>query len=378
MTETAKNRDIEVLRAAAIAYVVFWHLAPHALERLGAAGRSIEASTALWSGVDLFFSVSGFVIASSLLRERDRHTSFRRFAVPFWIRRIFRLWPGAWLWAAIAVVLACTFNSTGLFGVPANTARDAAMAVLNVANFHQLGCLREHTCGALRIYWSLSLEEQFYWVFPFAAYFLGRRPLMVLVAIIAAVQMPLVRPMAFTAASPGLAWLTRTDAICLGVLTAYAASTSAYAAIRASAMRHRFMCGAGAFALLLVLAVAAAPRLQIGRATSILALASGALVLLASFDAGLIFPRVPWAEPVLMWLGSRSYSLYLVHDIAGSLAAELRARVAVPLSGAGFAAYGLALTAGLALVFAETNYRWVESPLRRYGRTLAASQRRSG
>lgn len=374
-TPAGKNRDIEMLRAVAISFVMFFHLAPHALARLQGLGTSLaDDISGLWSGVDLFFCVSGYVITRSLLREQDTGSSFSAVALPFWIRRVFRLWPGAWLWAAIAVALSHTFNATGLFGAPAHTARDAWMAVLNLANFHEYFCLRDHTCGALRIYWSLSLEEQFYWILPFVVFLCTRRALAAVLVGVAASQVFLERPMAFMSV-PNLLWFVRSDAICLGALAAMAADTQAYAALRPMLLRRRTAVSIAAAILMALLATIAAPRLNVAQSTGVLAVLSGLLVLIASYDESLILPRIKMFEPVLRWLGSRSYSLYLVHDVAGTLAAEVRARS--PSSGGMmWALCGLVLTAGLTFGLAELNFRMVEMPLRRYGRSVA--NRRSG
>ncbi len=76
-------------------------------------------------------------------------------------------------------------------------------------------------------------------------------------------------------------------------------------------------------------------------------------------------------EPAVLWLGSRSYSLYLVHSVASRVAWEVRDRILVRDS-----TTGTFLVAGTAVLFtfgeAEVNYRFLEMPLRRLGRRVAA------
>ena len=374
--ESHKNRDIEVLRAIAITYVIALHWVPHFLGRFGSVAGIMERYTALWSGVDLFFCISGYVIASSLLREAGPQTTIRNLAFPFWIRRIFRLWPSAWLWALLAVMLAAaTSHGYGLFEATAPVASDAAAAILNVANFHYYHCLAAQSCGSLTVYWSLSLEEQFYWIFPLLLLVLPRRALVAVLIAIAAIQIALPRPNSFTTVQPSLLWLVRTDAICLGILLALfepQGKTAALPSFVGTPLRARLV----SFALMIVLAIAAAPALDFPLATGVLALASSGLVWLARFDSGLILPKTRF-DPVLLWIGSRSYSLYLIHPVSGRLATEVRDRsvLLVPhLSAPLVVLIGVSLTIGLTLGFAELNFRFLETPLRKIGTRITRGQ----
>ena len=102
------------------------------------------------------------------------------------------------------------------------------------------------------------------------------------------------------------------------------------------------------------------------------ALSSIALVCLASYDQDYLMPRGPWKQ-VMLWFGSRSYALYLIHIPAFYFARELWFRIEPP--GTVFDrtfALRLALTGfGLLLVLTELNYRLVEVPLRRHGARIA-------
>ena len=89
----AKNGDIEVLRAVAILYTLIAHWVWGFFGRIGPIGQAIQDSTTFWTGVDLFFCISGFVIADSLMRSPaggNGWKDFCRLVIPFWIRR----WPG--------------------------------------------------------------------------------------------------------------------------------------------------------------------------------------------------------------------------------------------------------------------------------------------
>jgi peptidoglycan/LPS O-acetylase OafA/YrhL len=102
------------------------------------------------------------------------------------------------------------------------------------------------------------------------------------------------------------------------------------------------------------------------------ALISGLLVWLASYDAGyLLRPGV--ASRALSWLGARSYAIYLIHIPAFFLVREIFYRLAGGNGSFGDSHFWpFVLTAGaLILLLAELNYRLVEVPLRNRGATVA-------
>jgi peptidoglycan/LPS O-acetylase OafA/YrhL len=358
---SAKNEDVEALRAIAVGLVLMCHLG----ELLKSHGTlsSLLRFTDYWGGVDFFFCVSGFVIAGSLLRQ-GRPDSFRQLAVPFYIRRIFRIWPAAFLWLAIAILAAKFANTSSSFGSFRADLRDGVAAVLQVHNIYLslCGTWQLGRCGKEVIYWSLSLEEQFYMLLPLLLYFVGPMRLRWLLAALVLIQFPLAR------VTPDLLWFVRTDAIAYGVLIAIAAQRGALHSL-ASAVENRPL-GAKFVAVLLVLLVALfslTPELKIN--VALIALASGGLVLLASCNRGVIVPRV-WLRSVFLWGGSRSFGIYLVHLPCFWAAREIfyRSYHSAPYDHS----FALAATGiGLVVVAAEVSYRTVEAPIREFGHQLS-------
>jgi peptidoglycan/LPS O-acetylase OafA/YrhL len=119
-------------------------------------------------GVDIFFILSGFLITSILLEEwrRDSDISLRN----FYFRRAFRLLP-----ALGALLLVIQLHSLAVFhGARFWDSEKAIAAVLcYVANW--VRALDLFPLGSLAHAWSLSIEEQFYLVFPLLLLFLLRR-----------------------------------------------------------------------------------------------------------------------------------------------------------------------------------------------------------
>ena len=117
-------------------------------------------------GVDLFFVLSGFLVSSILLDELDRTGQLRLGA--FYARRVRRLLP-----AAVVVVVA----TAAVFLLVAPTIRrlpwvgDAQSALLYYSNWRFLGQSNDYFAADIDKspylhFWSLSIEEQFYALFP--------------------------------------------------------------------------------------------------------------------------------------------------------------------------------------------------------------------
>ncbi len=117
-------------------------------------------------GVDVFFVISGFVITGLLLRERSQ--TGRTSIVDFYARRCRRILPAATL--VILVTVVATYVLLGAVSGN-NVADDGRWAAVFLANFHFEQAGTNYLAGfrlpsPLQNYWSLSVEEQFYIVYP--------------------------------------------------------------------------------------------------------------------------------------------------------------------------------------------------------------------
>ncbi|MDF1785915.1 MAG: acyltransferase family protein [Verrucomicrobiales bacterium] len=144
--------DIDGLRGVAVLAVLVFHL-----DRAWLPGGFV--------GVDVFFVISGYLITSIIVRANEAESfSYWR----FYQRRIARLFP-----ALLAMVLVTLVVAKGLYTSWdfANTSAAFSASVLSIANFHQWMQGDYFTLSAdaqpLMHCWSLSVEEQFYLVFPF-------------------------------------------------------------------------------------------------------------------------------------------------------------------------------------------------------------------
>lgn len=144
--------DIQGLRALAVALVLWFHLWPDTLP-----GGFV--------GVDIFFVVSGFLITTHLLTQPPSGAADLG---RFWWRRVRRLLPASLVVVLTAMVFARAFappQESRFGGV------EGILKILYIQNW-QLGARADDPVEAVEIppvvqhFWSLSLEEQFYFVWP--------------------------------------------------------------------------------------------------------------------------------------------------------------------------------------------------------------------
>jgi peptidoglycan/LPS O-acetylase OafA/YrhL len=371
--------DIEVLRAFAVGLVLVEHARINLIPWVGGVHEPLYRHFGFWSGVDLFFAISGFVIARSLLPTLPparRTGDYFNASLAFWVRRAWRLLPSAWLWLAVILVCAAVFNRSGAFQPMRANIEGAAAAVLNLQNFRTAHIFMKAPLGAAFPYWSLSLEEQFYLVLPFLI-FLARRRLPLVLVVIVAAQFFIRRHGAF---SNVLMNMTKSDAISLGVLLAIWSSRPSYARFEPRALRPWPIRAVLPPLLLVIFSWLSSdaygtPNFQVG----LIAVLSAAFVWLASFDGDYIFPPGR-LKRLLCWMGARSYAIYLIHIPAFFATREFWFRLRPEVLNPGPGHLEVLLATGLPLLFvlAELNYRFVERPLRRYGAGVAERMRDRG
>ena len=358
--------DIELLRGIAVLGVLFHHLQDSLFTGQVPLLQAIHALGQPWWGVDLFFAISGFVIARSLIPALQGCSTRQEYweqTRNFWLRRAFRLLPSAWLWLAL-MLLACLFiNRSGAFGTLAANLQATLAGVLQYANFRFADSFFHYEYGTSFVYWSLSLEEQFYLLFPLLIMVCRKHLVWALLALVAVQLLTLRTP---------ILMVIRTDALALGVLLAMWSEQPSYRRWQPTFLRRPWAGIAVLVAIALLMSFLATDRFTFtSYRIGAIAVLSAVLVWLASYNGDYLMPPGLFKR-VMTWIGSRSYGIYLIHIPAYCLVRELifRLQAASLPSPAGHPIITLLLAFGLIVLLSELNYRFIEMPMRNRGAAL--------
>jgi peptidoglycan/LPS O-acetylase OafA/YrhL len=371
LSEEPRGRipELDGVRGLAILLVVVWHFVGSPLrgETGALAGLGAGALRLAWSGVDLFFVLSGYLIGGILLDHRESPGYFKA----FYARRFYRIFPLYFAWLALfylVLAMAPTFTASEavrrLFQDP--------LPAWSYATFTQnLLMARDERFGAewLSITWSLAIEEQFYLLLPLVIRFIAapRLPFVFGALVLAA---PVFRVISDSRDGFGALVLMpcRADALLLGVLCAWLMRREG--GRRAIAGCRRVLYGSLA-ALGAVLAVLCFQPFLFERRpyfASVLAVFYTCFLLLAVTErrgpvSGLV--RLPW----LRGLGILAYGVYLIHQVVNGLAHGLILNR--------FPAFGTALeiavtlgAAAATIALALFSWRKFEKPLVAWGHSV--------
>ena len=308
-------KSLDGLRGIAILLVFFCHYVPQDRhDPLSAAARLG------WVGVDLFFVLSGFLITGILVDTRESVDRFKS----FYVRRILRLLPV--YFTAVAIVIAGTHFLRGFrswMNIPFFFYGSNLVALLPNAD---LAFPPYFNCGH---FWSLALEEQFYTIWPFLAFFVPRRQTLIRVCLLGILAAPAIR---LVAAWFGISlWVAcqqlpaRMDGLLLGALLALLVrGPNSQAWLNQERLKWVFWAGCGALVPVLAIVLrlllsAPASTDALGR-KEIVAVSLGitifavvfVTVLASSLMPGTIWNRIGSLR-ALRFFGKYSYGLYVWH-----------------------------------------------------------------
>jgi peptidoglycan/LPS O-acetylase OafA/YrhL len=376
-----QNDNIQHLRAIACLFVLGHHFT-----RLQSALPLILCEA--WSGVDLFFAISGYVIAASFSRTitiQPIDTGFigriranRNAIRSFFIKRFWRIFPPLIVTLSLLAFLTLTVGFTKWKDLIVEIAAALSMTY----NYVVYG----GGPFVLDILWSLALEGQFYMVIPFflIACYTPRRGLVAALTMFCFIG-AVVRPVhihEYTSLSHD--WLAvrysthcRLDTLAAGVFVFFLLSEPKVVQFTRDlsllTVRALFF-----FWVLILLLIPSSTPIEFSHneGFSILAIAAASIVFLA---AGSNRDLVPFTglRSALRYLGERSFGIYLVHRLtSGAFSAAFPSVISAERV---FGAYGTMMRVvdgvfviSSTLIIADLMYRFVEKPGIEAGRYYSA------
>lgn len=320
----------------------------------------------LFSGVDLFFVLSGFLIGGILVDTKHEPNFF----AVFWIKRAGRILPVAYLLLGTYCIALLVTSQTGSDYLNDWLLAEPRHPIWTYATFTQSMPMAIGGYGPawLGITWSLAIEEQFYILFPFAVYFLPRKKLALFV-VVALICSPLIRDVfvrQFGWWLPAHILLpSMADGLLFGVATALLVRHQPAFEL---AMRWRRQLDVLAIALFCV--VPFYGRLGWWPMEPTLISMMWALIILRVFTArGDLFNAI-WLAPPLRRLGMISYGLYMYHQLVNGMLHKLIFGQKPLVSSLAELAVSL-LVMAFAIVLALLSFKYYETPIREYSRKLA-------
>jgi peptidoglycan/LPS O-acetylase OafA/YrhL len=333
-----------------------------------------------WTGVDLFFGLSGFLITSLLVREEGRAVRAGqppRFSLGrFYLRRVFRILPAFYAVFALETCLLSRYPFVPSAGL--SEIQHAPLGLVPYGTFwanyfmaygaRWTGHAVLFPRGAYTVYWSLCVEEHFYLLWPIFLFAVKRTRARVAVSLAVCLTLPVLRHLAMALGwdhplAVHFASHYRLDSILWGGLAALLANRIAW---RDST--RRLLLGAGGSLVALLVVTATMSVSPIGRPIgfsagfSLLSLTTATLLLELTRRPDTWLCRVLEFRP-LVAVGRVSYGMYLLHlpmmDLAMLLLFAVPRRPTLPNLGMAIVLFWLATFAAAQILYQLVEKRFL-------------------
>ncbi len=310
--------ELDGLRGIAIGLVVLYHAVyvPKPPMPTIAAKVVMHIAELGWSGVDLFFVLSGFLIGGILIENRECN----RYFSAFYSRRACRILP-------IYIAIIGTYGAVWAFGGSIRMLVEklfgAPMPWYSYATFTQNLWIGKHEVWTVfnNPTWSLAVEEQFYLTLPLVVRFVPQKHLFKIVAsigIVAAMLRPILMSMGVVNATQSYVWsLFRADALMIGVLCAIVFRNERLRAFfdRQIWVLYTALMSLAAFLAVMPRSIAYPPAMWLFRGGfTAFAMLYGCVLLIVVLRSSRAVTGVLRLRPI-MDLGVVSYCVYLLHYI---------------------------------------------------------------
>ncbi|MGV3244789.1 acyltransferase family protein [Staphylococcus sp. 11261D007BR] len=346
---------LDGFRAVAVIAIIIFHLNP------------------LWLpggflGVDTFFVISGYLITSLLLAEFQN--TQRIDLIGFWTRRLKRLIPAVFFMITIVVLYTIIFEPQIFY----NVKKDAVAAIFYVSNwwyiFEDVDYFNQFAVEPFKHLWSLAIEEQFYLFFPaillICLKIFKERGTFFIIWAVSLLSLILMIILSFTIGDQNYSRLyfgtdTRLQTLLLGSLLSFLwPPFKLKATISKKQNSLVSLIGLISIAVLIVLFFVISDQdIWLYRGGFYLISVLTLIVIAVAVVPSGIFSKI-LGNPVFVYIGKRSYSLYLWHYPIIVFLHSHFVNGQIPF-------YVYIIDIVLMLLMTEISYHFIENPIRRNG-----------
>jgi len=285
---------LDGLRCIAVVSVILYHVYP-------------TIFSGAYVGVDIFFVLSGYLICSVICNDiaNGRFTLLN-----FWERRSRRIFPALITVLAVSYVFSWKLFDPGDFINYSQSLASISVFLSNILFWRESGYFDDSLVRPLLHTWSLSVEEQFYLLFPFLFIIYPGSSKRVKIMILTAVGVLSFSALLLTTARyPDFSFFmlpTRAWELSLGALVAL---MQPFLHVRNSVRETLSFCG---IILIIFSLIGFGPLTHSPGLSTIIPCIGTALILSVAQGPKFIFGKM-FSAPPLVWVGKLSYSLYLWH-----------------------------------------------------------------
>lgn len=345
---------LDGLRALAVISIIIYHLNPKWL-------------SGGFLGVDTFFIISGYLITSILLHEYNHTGSID--LIQFWKKRIKRLLPAVLFLISVVLIYTLFFEPN----IIKNVKQDALAALFYVSNwwyiFHDVSYFDSFKIMPLKHLWSLAIEEQFYIVWPLLLLLLIRikklkKHFLLIIFICSIISVLAMIFIAHPNADNSRVYFgtdTRLQTLLLGVLLAYIWPPFRLKdKIKLPLKITIESFGLVSIGLLIIFIMTVSSNDNWFYFGGIYFISLCTLPAIASAVHPSTLLSKILGNRIFLWIGQRSYSLYLWHYPVITFTNRHFVQGHIPF-------YIIIVEIILTLILAECSYRYVEVPFRKEG-----------
>lgn len=345
-------KEIHGLRFWAIFLVVFVHLGIIVPPDYKALYHSVKQVFHTSTGVELFFIIAGYFLMKSLSKIQTSQPASQPAKVypikellQFFVKKFQRLAPSAYFWCFIAVIFSFITGNHKLWLEPHIMLQKFFATLIWFRNFNEAA-----NPTALGYLWAVSLEMQFFILFPLIYFLIGKQRTLYLSILICFV-------MAFYRLGGNYNWLFRFDSMLYGVITYYIIEKINSQTLQSIFCTTKFKRLLIACGLLCVLSTnLTAFSAYINLKTTISNITVFIMLLLALSNNNYFYSENKWIAKVLDYFSTRSYAIFCAHIPSWFITQEIFHMFNLNQ-------YLFLAQIGMMLICSEFTYRYIENSL---------------